>query len=113
MSGVRYTDETQKVRGFGNKLKTDKTLKDNTIYTLKQILEKNPNKDKIKIYIDKPVTIFQGLKYHKYTKNDINVFMISEKILDINGDNRRIWHDEFLNCADCLNRNIASSPIMI
>lgn len=111
MSGVRYTEEKQKVRGFGSRLQLEEDKKDT--YTLKEILLKNPEKDKISIYVDKPVTIFQGLRYHKYTKDDINIFMMSEKILDINGDNRRIWHDDFVNCHDCLSRHICSTPIMI
>lgn len=73
----------------------------------------NREKSKIPVYVKKPVTLFQGLKYSKYSTEDINVFMTSEKILDINGDYRRIWKDNFINCADCLTRNISSIPIMI
>ena len=111
MSGVRYTDERQKIRGFGSKLQTSK--RENKIYTLKQVLEKNLNKSEIPVYIEKPITIFQGLNYHKYTKVDINIFATTKKILDINGDNRRIWEDDFTNCKDCLTRNMNSAPIMV
>jgi hypothetical protein len=112
MSGVRYTDDKQKIRGFGKKLQIEK--KDSAKkYNLKDVLIQNPKKSKIPVYVNKPVTIFQGLNYHNYTKDDINVFMLSEKILDINGDNRRIWKNDFSNCADALNRNIESAPIYI
>lgn len=99
MAGVRYLDERQKMRGFSNN------------YKLKNLLKNNPEKDKIPVNIEKPVTIFQGLNYKKYTKEDINVFMTEEKILDINGDNRRLWKDNFLNAEDCFNRNIDSMPL--
>ena len=111
MSGIRYTDDKQKIRGFGNRLSLDETSE--TKYNLADVLEMNPEKSKIPVYIKKPVTLFQGLKYSKYSTEDINVFMTSEKILDINGDYRRIWKDNFINCADCLSRNISSIPIMI
>lgn len=111
MSGIRYTDDKQKIRGFGNQLSLDKTTE--TSYNLADVLEMNPEKSKIPVYIKKPVTLFQGLKYSKYSTEDINVFMTTEKVLDINGDYRRIWKDNFINCADCLSRNISSIPIMI
>lgn len=111
MSGIRYTDDKQKIRGFGNQLSLDKTTE--TKYNLADVLEMNPEKSKIPVYIKKPVTLFQGLTYSKYSAEDINVFMTNEKILDINGDYRRIWKDNFVNCADCLSRNISSIPIMI
>ncbi len=111
MSGIRYTDDKQKIRGYGNRLALDETSE--TKYNLADVLEMNREKSKIPVYVKKPVTLFQGLKYSKYSTEDINVFMTSEKILDINGDYRRIWKDNFINCADCLTRNISSIPIMI
>lgn len=109
MSGVRYIQKendneieyTQKMRGFSNDL------------NLKELLELNKEKDKIPTHIYKPLTMFQGLKYNNLTKNDINVFSDTVKILDINGDMRRIWQDNFLNAGECLSRNINSFPIPI
>jgi len=117
MSGVRYNDEKQKVRGLGKKLKLcDDNFENknkNKTYSLEQILKLNKNLDKINVYVEKPVTIFQGLKYKDYTCEDINVFMPTEKIIDINGDTRRLWFDDFKNAEDALSRCIDSSPIYL
>lgn len=114
MAGIRYIqvkDEKkneieikQKLRGF-----TDDIKKMN----LKELLEANRDKDIIKTYIDKPLTLFQSLSYNNLTKEDINIFKPSLKKLDINGDCRRLWKDNFINADDCLNRNISSIPIPI
>ena len=80
---------------------------------LKELLEQNRNKAIIKTYINKPLTLFQSLAYNNLTKNDINVFVPALKKLDINGDLRRLWNDNFINAEDCLNRNISSHPIPI
>jgi len=117
MSGIRYTDDKQKIRGLGQKLKlTDDKLKPekkDNIYTLEEILKINPDLDKISLYVEKPITIFQGLKYKNYTYEDINIFKPIEKILDINGDTRRIWHDDFKNANDALTRCIDSTPYFL
>ena len=114
MAGIRYIqvkDEEkneieikQKLRGF-----TDDIKKMN----LKELLEANKDKDIIKTYIDKPLTLFQSLSYNNLTKEDINIFRPSLKKLDINGDCRRLWNDNFINAEDCLSRNINSIPIPI
>lgn len=110
MCGVRFIQKkdennelelSQKMRGFSNKL------------NLKELLESNRNKQVIDTYINKPLTLFQGLGYNNLTKDDINVFTDSLKKLDINGDMRRLWADFFLNADDCLNRSIDSVPIPI
>ena len=107
MSGIRYTDQKQKMRGFSKKDETGKEL------ILKNILQNNPLKSKIPIHISKPVTIFQGLNYKKYTVNDINIFKTEKRILDINGDHRRMWHSNFKNSQDIFTKNISSSPIYL
>lgn len=110
MCGVRYIQKinskneletAQKMRGFSNKL------------NLKELLETNRDKCVIKTYINKPLTLFQGLGYNNLTKDDINVFTDTLKNLDINGDMRRLWRDYFINADDCLNRSIESVPIPI
>ena len=92
---------TQKMRGFSNEL------------NLKELLELNRDKDQIPTHIYKPLTLFQGLKYNNLDKTDINVFSDNIKILDINGDMRRLWCDSFLNADECLKRSINSVPIPI
>ena len=115
MSGIRYIQTKnnkkqgeieikQKLRGF-----TDDIEKMN----LKELLEQNRNKAIIETYINKPLTLFQSLAYNDLTKNDINVFVPALKKLDINGDLRRLWNDNFTNAEDCMNRNISSHPIPI
>ena len=110
MSGVRYIQKvndnnelefTQKMRGFSNEL------------NLKELLELNRDKDQIPTHIYKPLTLFQGLKYNNLDKSDINVFSDNIKILDINGDMRRLWCGSFVNADECLKRNINSVPIPI
>jgi hypothetical protein len=44
---------------------------------------------------------------------DINVFGVIMKSIDINGDNKRIWSDEFKNGKDCLKEQHDSNPIMV
>lgn len=107
MSGIRYTDKKQKMRGFTKKDENGKEL------ILKEILQNNPQKTKIPIYINKPITIFQGLNYKKYTADDINIFKSEKRYLDINGDFRRIWKDDFKSVSDALRRNISSDPIFL
>lgn len=110
MSGVRYIQKlndknklemSQKMRGFSNKL------------NLKELLENNMDKAVIPTYINKPLTLFQGLAYNDLSTDDINVFTDTLKKLDINGDLRRLWKEDFLNAADCLSRCIESVPIPI
>lgn len=115
MSGIRYIQTKnnkkqgeieikQKLRGFADDIEK---------MNLKELLEQNRNKAVIETYINKPLTLFQSLAYNDLTKNDINVFVPSLKKLDINGDLRRLWNDNFTNAEDCLNRNISSHPIPI
>lgn len=114
MSGIRYIqtiDEKknelkikQKLRGFTNDIKK---------MNLKELLEANKNESIIDTYIDKPLTLFQSLAYNDLTKEDINIFKPTLKKLDINGDLRRLWKDNFINAEDCLNRNISSNPLPI
>lgn len=101
LSGIRYTDSKQKMRGFTNNL------------DLKKILLDNPDKNQIVIDIPKPVTLFQSIAFNKYSKDDMNVFIPEKKILDINGDRRRIWFDDFKNCKDVFDRYIESTPFTI
>lgn len=107
MAGIRYLDDMQKMRGFNSKDEEGKTL------LLRELLLKNLEKSLIPIYIEKPITIFQGLKYKKFKKDDINIFKGEDRLLDINGDNRRLWMDDFKNAEDCLSRNIDSIPFFI
>ena len=107
MAGIRYIKFKdgnkfkikQKMRGFKSGL------------DLKNLLELNPTKAVIETHISKPITLFQGLVYDNLTKNDINIFTDSIKMLDLNGDMRRFWQDTFINAADCLKRSINSFPI--
>lgn len=119
MSGIRYLvteEETkQKTRGFANTVITvddaGKRVKEDLI--LKDILNANLDKDVIEIMIEKPVTVFQGLNFEKYNKDDINVFKSQRRFLDVNGDTRRVWFDDFKNTEDVFSRNIESIPIFI
>ena len=114
MSGIRYIqtiDEKknelkikQKLRGFTNDIEK---------MNLKELLEANKNESIIDTYIDKPLTLFQSLAYNDLSKEDINIFKPTLKKLDINGDLRRLWKDNFINAEDCLNRNISSNPLPI
>ena len=107
MSGIRYTDKRQKMRGFSKKDESGNEL------ILRDILKEHPNKTHIPIRISKPITIFQGLNYKKYSVIDINNFQPEERILNINGDNRRIWFEDFTNAADIYTKMINSTPIFI
>ena len=98
MAGVRYMDDSQKVRGFGGG------------FNLKDSLLANPTLRVIPVRTSAPITLFQGLNYNKFNEDDINVFNPVLKELDINGDYRRIWADDFVNCQDVLSRNISSAP---
>jgi len=107
MAGIRYTDKKQKLRGFSKKDESGKEL------ILKEILLQNLEKTLIPITISKPITIFQGLNYKKYTADDINIFKSITRELNINGDHRRIWHSDFKNCQSVFSEIIDSSPIFI
>jgi len=95
------------MRGFSKKDESGKEL------ILRDILKEHPNKTHIPIRISKPITIFQGLNYKKYSVIDINNFQAEERILNINGDNRRIWFEDFINAGDIYNKMIDSTPIFI
>ena len=116
MSGIRYMDKKQKVRGFANSIiKVDEEgekIKEELV--LKDILKENPDKRVIEIMIEKPVTIFQGLTFNKYNKDDINVFKAETRFLDINGDVRRMWESDFENAGEIYEgKNISSMPFHI
>ena len=104
MAGIRYMDDMQKMRGFNAKNEKGEKL------LLKSILENNLDKSIIPIWIEKPITIFQGLTYKKFNKNDINIFKGEERFLDVNGDYRRLWMDDFKDASDVFTRYINSQP---
>jgi len=121
MAGVRWNkyddDESQKLRGFNDRIylydeqtrKIDKSIK----LSLYDLLDNNRDKIEIPIKIEKPVTIYESLKTQNYGFGDMNIFTLFDRNLNINGDIRRFWEDDF-NCADeCFYQQINSCPIYI
>lgn len=101
MAGLRLIGDSQKIRGYGGKV------------DLKRLLMDNPDVDKIPVIVDKPITIFESLKTDVYKFTDMNVFIPQNRVLDINGDLRRIWEDDFKSAKEVFKRNIDSMPIHI
>jgi len=101
MAGLRLIGGSQKIRGYGGKI------------DLRRLLESHPHLDKIPVKVDKPITIFESLKTKEYSFDDMNVFIEQDRVLDINGDLRRVWKDDFKSAKEVFKRNIDSSPIHI
>jgi hypothetical protein len=101
MAGLRLIGASQKIRGYGGKI------------DLRELLLSYPHLDKIPVKVDKPITIFESLKTEEYNFTDMNVFIEQDRVLDINGDLRRIWKDDFKCAKEVFERNIDSSPIHI
>lgn len=114
------TKQKSKIRGFSVALEKDK--KDNEIM-LRDILENSDTWQNIKgIYTPSEYHYTTKRVYHlgecllhksKRKLSDLNIFDNVEKTVNINGDKKRIWNDEFKNGKDCLTKNMNSEPIFI
>jgi len=63
---------------------------------------------------ERPVKLGEVLAHTKArTWEDLNVWAKVERTIDINGDNKREWKDNFANGGDFLSRSITSQPIDI
>jgi hypothetical protein len=104
-----WTDKQvkNKIRGFN--AGSTKDLDSETVY-LKDILEKMKGKT-YQYTSNRPVHLGEALIHNKkYTKENINVWEEINREININGDAKRIWDNEFKSGKDCLKRNINSLP---
>lgn len=101
MAGIRVIGDNQKIRGFGGKM------------DLREVLKENPSKDKIPVWIEKPITISQALNYSNLNVDKLNIFTEQKKILNINGDKRRVWNGDFQNASEVFTNIYQSMPIPI
>jgi hypothetical protein len=53
------------------------------------------------------------LQKNKHTLDDINIFSLVKKKINLNGDMKRIWDRPFSSAKDALENNISSLPILI
>lgn len=118
MSDVYYlwNDESKKskdkIRGFSlSKTKDTEDIK----FPLTKILNKLTGTKTIYHYETKrPYHLGECLLHTKSrTIKDLNIFANVKKSVNINGDKKRVWADEFKNGKDCLKRNIQSMPLVI
>jgi hypothetical protein len=120
-----WNNETHKVksriRGFS--VGSTKDYDEKETY-LKDILENSDSWQDFKTgcktpslyeyFSDRPYHLGECLLHNKKRKiTDINVFGKTKKHIDVNGDNKRIWSDEFKTGKDCLKECHTSKPIFI
>ena len=53
------------------------------------------------------------LHTHKRTMNDLNIFSVAEKKININGDSKRIWDRDFRHGYDVMKNTIRSKPLLV
>ena len=119
-----WNDETHKVksklRGFSIASTKDYSAEDTY---LKDILLSSDGWHNVKgdltptLYeyiVNRPFHLGECLLHvNKRSVKDINVFAKTIKHIDINGDNKRIWDDEFNSGKECLTKLHESKPILV
>jgi len=95
---------------------------DDSSTSLLSILQSLLNKNKLKYSykITRPYHLGECLK-EKFIKSrnsfinldDINIFYEETKVIDFNGDKKRLWNREFNSVIDILTNNIQSIPLII
>ncbi len=101
MAGIRYLEGKSKMRGFSDKL------------NLREILEENGDESILPIDLERPITVYEALKFKDVSFNDMNIFKREARELNINGDVRRLWKGRFINAKEVLKKNYGSMPIHI
>ena len=123
MSDVYYlwNNETKKdkskIRGFSlakTKDMNDETETKKDKLSLRQILNSMKKDTIYKYETMRPYHLGECLLHTKSrTIEDLNIFAKVKKSININGDKKRIWKDDFKNGKECLKRNIQSMPLLV
>jgi hypothetical protein len=93
-----------KNRGFAIDSGTD-------LFTL---FERNRDKKTIKLDMKHVLTLGKYLQQKRmWSQNELNQFIDNFKDININMDKKRMWDDEFKNCADILARNMSSATLQV
>jgi len=103
--------EKSKLRGFS--LAQSRDIDTNKVY-LKNILA-NLDGTIYKYFTERPDHLGECLIHRKTkdVKKNLNIFSKHEKTIDINGDTKRVWENNFKSGKSCLKEMHDSLPIMI
>jgi hypothetical protein len=94
-SGIYQIGKVSKVRGFVTK------------YALCDLINKKVSKLKI---ISKRSISWREVAFHNWDTERINRFEDIDREIDINFDKKRIWIKDYKTFAECLIRNVDSTP---
>ena len=100
-----------KVRGFSVALEKDRN---DTEILLKDILGSMIDTVEYKYTTKRVYHLGECLLHNKKRKlSDLNIFTNQEKILNLNGDKKRMWNEDFKTGAETLIKSMNSEPIFI
>jgi hypothetical protein len=106
------TKYKNKFRGFS--LVSEKDKGEIEEIPLTKILKEIYDKDEYKYFTNRVYHLGECIRHTKKRDiRDINIFSVSEKSLNINGDAKRIWERPFKNGKDVLENQITSKPVLI
>lgn len=104
-------DVKSRLRGFAFRKEKDY---DDNIVLLKDILKNMHDSTEYKYVTSRPYHLGECLLHTKIKNvSMINVFYDVEKTIDINGDNKRLWDNQFKSGQDAMKRNIQSIPLEV
>lgn len=103
--------EKSKLRGFS--LAQSRDIEEKKVY-LKNILATLEG-TKYVYYTERPSHLGECIMHRKVKsiEKDLNVFTAHKKTIDINGDTKRLWDNDFKSGKSCLKETHESLPIMI
>jgi hypothetical protein len=103
-------DLKTKFRGFQLMGQNTKEVTKKTKFSLREMLPTLKD-GKYEYTSRRPIHLGEALTHTKTkTIEDINIFREFTKVMNINGDKKRIWKDDFKDGEDVLHREISSSP---
>jgi len=82
--------------------------------SLFELFEAHKRDRKVEKYFIKVQGLGESLAHrHKLQFSDLNIFRDFKRTIDINGDKKRLWEREATDCADLLDNQIASEPLIL
>lgn len=111
-SGIYEIAGECKTRGM---LKSAKLEKDGKVYeNIFDYIGQEPQKIKYEWDIERPVNLGEAVRHWKKWKiEDINVWKIFHKTMDVNKDKKRLWDEKFKNGGELYEKHIESKAVPV
>ena len=106
--------EKDRFRGMYIDMETEEKKRKKTM-RVKDILEKMGDQATVYRYgVKRPLHLGEVLTHsRKESILNLNIFHESEKMININGDRKRIWERPFVSAEEALHENHCSEPLVL